>query len=120
MGVVPLVSKEMRLISDLLSVQSVGKRALIRVASGDVARDLGAFFQIAVDDDIGRGRAIAIGLLKTAIAAIEARDHLLATGSGRRFGVDQRLRLVAPFLALIAVAYAAQEMQRAENFRQAL
>ena len=80
---------------------------LVRVARSDIAGDLGAFFHIAADDDIGRRRAAAISLLKTAIAAIEARDHLLAALSVRRFGVDQRLRLAAPFLAFAAVAWPA-------------
>jgi hypothetical protein len=57
----------------------------------DIVGDLGAFFHIAAGDDVGRRRANAIGLLKAAIAAIEARDHLLAAGSTWRFGVDQRL-----------------------------
>src|SRR6516165_4805378 len=93
---------------------------LIRVARSDIAGDLGAFFQIPANNDIGDRRATAIGLFKTAIAAIEARDHQLMTVSARRFGVDQRLRLAAPFLAFAAVADAAQEMQRPENFRQTL
>src|SRR6516162_1675770 len=93
---------------------------LIRVAGGDIASDLGAFFQIAADDDIGGGCAVAVGLLKAAIAAVETRHHLLAAGSARRFGVDQRLGLGAPFLAFVVVANAAQEMQRAEDFRQSL
>ena len=53
-----------------------------------------------------------IGLFKTAIAAIEARDQLFAAVSLRRFGIDQGPRLAPPFLALSAVADAAQEMQR--------
>jgi len=77
-----------------------------------ISRALGAFFHIAVDDDVCCRRANAIGLLKAAIAAIEARDHLLAAVSARRFGIDQGPRLAPPFLALAAVADAAQEMQR--------
>src|SRR5215831_14919804 len=93
---------------------------LVRVARSDIAGDLGAFFHIAADDDIGGRRAVAVGLLKAAIAAIEARDHLLAAVSARRFGIDQGLRLAPPFLAFAAVADAAQEMQRPQNFRQPL
>jgi len=100
--------------------QAVMQCLLIRVACGDVAGDLGAFFQIAADDDIGGGCAAAVGLLKAAITAVETSDHLLAAGSARRFGVDQRLRLGAPFLAFVVVANAAQEMQRTENLRQPL
>jgi hypothetical protein len=33
-----------------------------------------------------------------------------------RLGIDQRLGLVAPFLALFRAADGAQEMQRAEDF----
>src|SRR6516162_9641681 len=93
---------------------------LVCVVRSDIAGDLGAFFHIAADDDVGRRRANVIGLFKTAIAAIEARDHLLAAVSARRFGIDQGLRLAPPFLAFAAVADAAQEMQRAQNFRQPL
>ena len=90
---------------------------LVSVARSDIAGDLGAFFHIAVDHDIGGGCADAVSLLKAAIAAIEARDHLLVAGSARRFGVNERLRLGPPFLAFAAVADAAQEMQRPQNFR---
>src|SRR6516162_5865711 len=62
---------------------------LIRVARSDIAGDLGAFFQITANNDIGGWRATAIGLFKPAIAAIEARDHQLMAVSARRFGVDQ-------------------------------
>jgi hypothetical protein len=93
---------------------------LVPVVPSDIAGNLGAFIHIAADDDVGRWRANAIALLKTAIAAIEARDHLLAAVSARRFGIDQGLRLAPPFLAFAAVADAAQEMQRPQNFRQPL
>ena len=78
---------------------------LVRVARSEIAGDLGAFFHIAADDDVGRRRATAIAF-KSAIAAIEARDHVLATVSARRFGIDQGLRLAPPFLAFAAVAIA--------------
>src|SRR5580704_4820582 len=94
--------------------------ALIGVARGDLAGDMGALFEIALDDDAGRRRAAAIALLKAAIAAVEARHHLIVTVARGRFGLDQRLRFVAPFRALVAAANAAQEMQRAEDFRQPL
>ena len=93
---------------------------LVRVVRSDIAGDLGAFFHIAADDDVGRRRANVISLFKTAIAAIEARDHLLAAVSARCFGIDQGLRLAPPFLAFAAVADAAQKMQRPQNFRQPL
>jgi hypothetical protein len=84
----------------------------VRVVRSDIAGDLGAFFHIAVDDGVGHRRATVIGLFKTAIAAIEAREQLFAAVSLRRFGIDQGPRLAPPFLALAAVADAAQEMQR--------
>src|SRR5262245_19603224 len=40
--------------------------ASIRVAGRDVARDLGALFQIAANDDIGGRRAGPVGLLEAA------------------------------------------------------
>jgi len=85
----------------------------------EIAGDLGAFFHIAADDEVGRRRATAIAF-KSGIAAIEARDHLLAAVSARRFSIDQGLRLGPPFLAFATVADAAQEMQRPQNFRQPL
>src|ERR1700722_4558759 len=91
--------------------------ALIGVARGDVTGDLGALFEVAVNNDVGRRRAGPVALLEAAIAAIETGDHLVVAVARRRFGIDQRLRLGAPFLALVAIANAAQEMQRAENFR---
>src|SRR5437879_6420564 len=48
---------------------------LIRVARRQVARDLRAFLDVAADRHRGRGRAGAVGLLKTVIAAVEAGDH---------------------------------------------
>src|SRR5580700_6644363 len=90
--------------------------ALISVAGGDIAGDMGALFEIALDDDAGRRRAAAVTLLEAAIAAIKARHHLIVAVARGRFGLDQRLRLVAPFLAFVAAANAAQEMQRAEDF----
>src|SRR5215469_16839951 len=90
---------------------------LVRVVRSEVAGDLGAFFHIAADDDVGRRRANVISLFKTAIAAIEARDHMLSAGSLGRFGIDQCLRLAPPFLTFAAVADTAQKMQRPQNFR---
>ena len=48
---------------------------LVAVARGDFARDLGAFLQEPLDREIGGVRAGPIALLKSPIAAIEARDH---------------------------------------------
>src|SRR5579862_2116120 len=92
----------------------------VGVAGGDLAGDMGALFEVAPDDDAGRRRAAAVALLEAAIAAVEARHHLVVAVARWRFGVDQRLRLGAPFLAFIAAADAAQEMQRAEDFRKPL
>src|ERR1700722_6740326 len=91
--------------------------ASIGVAGGNVAGDFGALIEIAVNDDVRRRRARPVALLEAAIAAIKARDHRVMAVARRRFGLDQRLRLGAPFLAFIAVADAAEEMQRAEDFR---
>src|SRR5580658_1087862 len=90
--------------------------ALICVAGGDVTGDFCAFFQIAADDDVGRRRAGSVALLEAAIAAVEARDHLVVPIAGRRLGIDQGLRLVAPLLTFIGITDTAQKMQRAENF----
>src|SRR5882757_4632788 len=43
---------------------------LIGVARGEIARNLGAFFDVAADRDRGGRRAGAVGLLKTVIAAV--------------------------------------------------
>src|ERR1700726_2515139 len=94
--------------------------ALVRVTGGDLAGDMGALFEVAADDDAGLRRAAAVALLEAAIAAVEARHHLIVAVAGGRFGLDQRLCLGAPFRAFVAAANAAQEMQRAEDFRQPL
>src|SRR6476661_476562 len=95
-------------------------RRSIRVARRDVARDLRAFVEIALDREIGGRRAGAIGLLEAAVAAVEACDQPLAPLPARRLGVDERLHLVAPGLTFARAAQVAQVMQRAENFRQPL
>ena len=92
----------------------------IGVARGDLAGDFGAFREVAADGEIGRRRTGAVALLKRPVAAIEAGDHLIAALAGRRFGVDERLRLVAPLLPFIRAANAAQEMQRTENLGEPL
>src|SRR6202451_2305418 len=93
---------------------------LVGIAGGDLAGDMGALFEVALDDDAGRRRAAAVALLEATIAAVEARHHLIVAVARGRFGVDQPLRLGAPFRAFVAAANAAQEMQRAEDFRQPL
>src|SRR5262245_535596 len=69
---------------------------LIRVARRDVACDLRAFIEIALDRKIGGRRAGTVGLLEAPIAAVETCDQPLAPFPARRFGLDQRLHLVAP------------------------
>src|ERR1700688_3271843 len=82
--------------------------ALICITGGDLAGDVGALFEIALDNDAGRRRAAAVALLEAAIAAVEARHHLIAAVGRGRLGVDPRVRLGAPFLAFVAAANAAQ------------
>src|SRR5271167_2947633 len=94
--------------------------ALVGVAGGDVAGDFRALFEVAADDDVGGWRAGPVALLEAAIAAVETCHHLIVAVAARRFGVNQGLRLVAPFRAFIVVADAAQEMQRAKDFREPL
>src|SRR5580704_1837482 len=84
--------------------------ALIGVAGGDLAGDMSALFEVAADDDAGLRCAAAVALLEAAIAAIEARHHLIVAVTGGRFGLDQRLRFGTPFRAFVAAANAAQEM----------
>src|SRR5580698_2046167 len=93
---------------------------LICVSGGDIASDAGTFFQITPDHNCRRGGAGPVALLEAAIAAVEACDHLIVPVAGRRFGINQGLRLLAPFLAFIGSADTAQEMQRAEDFREPL
>src|ERR1700686_4251130 len=76
--------------------------ALIGVAGGDLAGDMGALFEVAADDDAGLRCAAAVALLEAAIAAVEARHHLIVAVAGGRFGLDQRLRLGAPFRTFVA------------------
>ena len=92
----------------------------IGIASGDFTRDFGALLEVTANGEISGRGACAIALLEGAVAAIETGDHLLVPFSGRCFGVDQGLRFVAPLLAFIRAANAAQEMQRAEDFGKSL
>ena len=92
----------------------------IGIAGGDLTGHFGTLGEIAADGEVGGRRAGAIALLKRAIAAVEACDHQIAPLSGRRFGVDERLCLVAPLLAFVGAAYPTQKMQRAENLRKPL
>src|SRR3977135_4621996 len=80
-----------------------------------LARDLGAFLQIAANDQIGCRRAAAVGLLISAIAAIEARDHPGAPVAAGSLGVDQGLHFVAPLQAFVGAANVAQIMQRTKD-----
>src|SRR3954452_9997678 len=96
------------------------KEESVRVARGEVARDFRAFLDIAADRDGGGGRAASVGLLKAVIAAVEAGDHAGAALAGRSFGLDQRLHLAAPFVALFGPADAAQIVQPATELGQPL
>src|SRR5262249_22753617 len=79
-----------------------------------------AFCEVAANGEIGGRRTGAIALLEGAIAAVETCDHLFMALTARGFGVDQHLRLVAPFLPLVRAANSAQEMQRAEDLGEPL
>ena len=59
-------------------------------------------------------------MLEAVIAAVEAGDHARAPLSGRGFGIEQCLHLVAPFAALVAAADAAKIVQGAEDLGEAL
>src|SRR4029079_4093959 len=97
-----------------------GGESLVRVTCRQIARDLRAFLDVAADRDGGGGRAAPVGLLKAVIATVEAGDHAGAALAGGGFGVDQRLHLAAPFVALVGPADAAQIVQPAEDLRQPL
>src|SRR6202040_2998379 len=88
---------------------------LIGVAGGQVPRNLRAFLDVAADRDGSCRRAGPVGLLKTVIAAVEARDHAGAAVARGGFGIDQRLHFVAPFGAFIGAANAPQIVQGAED-----
>src|SRR5271166_4268031 len=92
----------------------------VRVARSHVANDLGAFFQVSANDEISSRRAGPVALLIAMIPAVEAGDHARSAVAAWRLGVDQGLHLVAPLLALIGAAEAAQIVQRAEDFGEAL
>src|SRR4051812_16278388 len=62
---------------------------LIRVTRRQIPRDLRAFLDVAADRYRGGGRAGAVGLLKTVIAAVEAGDHAGTAFAGRGLGIDQ-------------------------------
>ena len=96
------------------------KERSVRVAGSDVARDFGALFEVAANGEIGGRGAGMVALLEGAVTAVEARDHAVMTLAIGRFGIDQGLGLVAPFLALLRAANGAQEMQSAEDFGKPL
>src|SRR5215469_13946996 len=89
---------------------------LVGVACGDVARDSGALVEIAPDRQVGGSRAGAITLLKSPIAAIEARHQPVAPFPTRGLCLDQRLHFVAPGLTLVGTTDAAQMVERTQNF----
>src|SRR6185437_469658 len=105
-----------------VSVPSRSKNRVgsVGIAGRQVARNLRALVDIAADRDHRRRRAGPVGLLEAVISTVEARDHAGATVPGRRFSVEQRLHLVAPFGAFIAAADPAQIMQRAEDLGEPL
>src|SRR5438093_12502096 len=56
---------------------------LVGVARRHLAGDLGAFLQVAADDEVGGRRAGAIALLEAAITTIEGRGHPRPPLAGR-------------------------------------
>ena len=104
----------------LMSGGLQAKAPSVGVAGRNISGDLGAFFQIAADDDARCRGAGAVALPKPEITAIEALHHLIVPLAARRFGVDQRLRLIAPFLSFVGAADAAQKIQCAKNFGEPL
>src|SRR6266436_9948469 len=92
------------------------ERALIAVAGRDLAGDVGTLFEIAADDQIGGGRAGAVGLQVGPVAPIEVSNELGASLARRRLRIEQRLHLGTPLGALVGAAEAAQVVQAAENF----
>src|SRR4030081_690531 len=94
--------------------------ALVSVASGQVSRNFRALPEGAPARDGCRRRAASIGLLKSVIAAVEARDHTGAAFARGSLGVDQCLHLVAPFRPFVAAANAPEVVQGAEDLGQPL
>ena len=68
-------------------VSTFRDHALIRVAGGDLAGNMGALFEVAADDDAGLRRAAAVALLEAVIAAVKTRHHLIVAVAGGRFGL---------------------------------
>jgi len=99
---------------------NIRRNASVGIARGEIPRNFRAFLDVAADRDRSRRRAAAIGLLKSIIPAVETRDHAGAPLARWRFGIDQRLHLVAPFRAFIAAANAPEVMQRAEDLGEPL
>src|SRR5579871_2881375 len=91
---------------------------LVGITRREIARYFRSLIDIPADRNQGRRRAGAIGLLKTIIAAVEARDHARAAVAAGRLGIDQRLHFVAPFAAFIAPANAPEVVQSPEDLRE--
>src|SRR5579859_1552041 len=90
-------------------------RRSIAIARRDFAGDLRALLKVAADGEVGGRRAGAVGLKIGPVAAVEMGDELGAPLPRWRFGVEQRLHLGAPLVALIGAADAAQVLQAAED-----
>src|SRR5947209_9534378 len=96
------------------------RRVSVRVTRREIPRNLRAFLDVAADRHRrGRGAA-SVGLLEAIVAAVEAGDHAGAALARGRFGIDQRLHLAAPFVALVGPADAAQIVQPAEDLSETL
>src|SRR6201987_4951502 len=100
--------------------QSIRRPRSVAVARRHLPGDLGAFLEVAANDQVGRRCAGAIALLVAAIAAVEARNHTQASLPARGLCVDEGLHLVAPLLAFVGAADVAQLVPRAEDLGEPL
>src|SRR5260370_8344678 len=87
---------------------------------GEVGGHSRALVEVASNRETGSRRAAAIGLLKPAIAAIEARHHPVPPLAGRRLGIDQGLHLVPPGLSSVGPADPPHILQPPANLAEPL
>jgi hypothetical protein len=92
--------------------------ALVGVSRRDFASNFRAFVEIPSYCEVCGGSASPVRLLEAAVTAIEVRHDLAAALAARRFGVDQRLHLIAPLLSLVGTADRAQIVQRTQDFSE--
>src|SRR5262249_7778470 len=92
---------------------------LAAVTGCDITREPRALVKETMNDEVGGGSAIAIGLLVGLVAAVETSHQAVAAVGSRLLAVEKALHLAAPALFFLLPAKRPEIMQRAEDFGEA-